>query len=309
MKNLSFKTQKGFTLIEILIVAAMVGFVMAAMYSIYSAHQRTAYTSDETVEVQQNIRIALDSISRDIRIAGFLLPRGSTPISAATPTAITIGLSNSGSVISKITPSPSPQLGTASTNSFTVDDDNSWTAFNKDDYVRIFRPLDRTQPKKDTEPAGTDRVYKVVSKPTTNNIQLTDVTGGDPVNVNFITGDLIIKVSSVLSPPPPNTIQYVLGDSGTDPTCPSGQQCLIRVDENGTRNVVAQNLAPNGLQFQYLLDKYPLPNETNAPASTDLIAIRAVRVTITGQTAQTVAFSGNQPKTRQMQTLIQIRNR
>ena len=58
------------------------------------------------------------------------------------------------------------------------------------------------------------------------------------------------------------------------------------------------------LQFQYLLDGYPLPNETSAPTTTTLGTIRAVRVTVTGQTAATVALSDNKPKTRQMETLI-----
>lgn len=278
---------------------------MTAMYSLYISHQRSAYTSDETVEVQQNLRIAMDSISRDLRNAGFLLQTnstGTTPISAGTGTA-TIFISSGcpSGIITRITPSPSPQSGTASPNMFTVDTDGSVSAFSNQDYLRIIRPLDKTQP------GGTDRIYQVAGTPGVSSITLNTAAGfPDPIGVNFITGDVICKISSAAAPAPPNIIQYSLGNTGT---CPTGQLCLMRADENGTNNVVAQNMANNGLQFQYLLDQYPLPNETMTPTITELKVIRAVRVTVTGQTAATVALSGNVPKTRQMETLIQIRNR
>ncbi len=289
-------------MIELLMVVAMLGIVLGAMYSIYISHQRSAYTSDETVEVQQNLLIAANSISKDIRTAGFLLKAGNTPISlGSTSTTISISSGCPSGIITRITPSPSPQIGAASPNTFTVDNDDSASAFSNGDYVRIIHPVDKT------EPGGTDRIYQVSGNPV-NSITLNTVAPfSDPVGVLFNTGDVICKVSSAVTPAPPNTIEYSLGNDGT---CPAGQMCLLmRTDENGATNVIAQNIANNGLQFQYLLDKYPLPDETNTPAATDLSAIRAVRVTITGQTAATVALSGNVPKQRQLETLIQIRNR
>jgi prepilin-type N-terminal cleavage/methylation domain-containing protein len=300
MKRQIAHDERGFTLIELLMVAAMLGIVMAAMYSLYLSHQRSAYTSDETVEVQQNLRISMDSISRDLRIAGFLLPGSSTPVSAGTTSAtLYLSMGCPSGIITRITPTPSPQDGGASPNTFTVDNDGSASAFSNQDYVRIIRPVDKS------EPGGTDRIYQVSGTPGAS-ITLATVSGfSDPIGVKFNSGDVICKLTSSTTPAPPNTIQYYLGNSGT---CPLGQLCLIKVDETGTTNVVAQNMANNGLQFQYLLDGL-FPNETNAPAATDLKSIRAVRITITGQTAQTVALSNNVPKQRQMESIIQIRNR
>ncbi|HTF99566.1 MAG TPA: prepilin-type N-terminal cleavage/methylation domain-containing protein [Nitrospirota bacterium] len=301
MKKHAQNGSRGFTLIELLMVLAMLGIVMGAMYSLYISHQRTAYTSDETVEVQQNLRIAMDSMSRDIRIAGLLLAPGSTPISAgSTSTSIYLSSGCPSAIVTRITPSSSPRIGTASPNTFPVDVDGSASAFSNNDYVRILHPLDKTQP------GGTNRIYKVAGTPGTS-ITLNIVTGyTDPTGVEFRTGDVICKVSSATAFAPPNTIQYYIGNSGT---CPAGQQCLMRIDESGTTNVIAQNMALNGLQLQYLLDGYPLPNEVNAPTTTMLSKIRAVRVTVTGQTAATVTLSGNMPKTRKMETIIQLRNR
>ncbi|MGC1456024.1 MAG: prepilin-type N-terminal cleavage/methylation domain-containing protein [Nitrospirota bacterium] len=307
MKKQNGQYERGFTLIELLMVSAMLGIVMGAMYSLYTAHQRNAYTSDETVEVQQNLRIAVDSISRDLRKAGLLLQTnitGTPPISAgSTSSMISISSGCPSGIITRITPTPSPKIGTASPNMFIVDNDASVSAFSNNDYVRIIRPVDKTQP------GGTDRIYQVSGTPGVNSITLNTVTGfPDPTNVNFNTGDVICKLISLAdpAPPTPNTIQYKIDNTGI---CPVGQWCLMRVDETGTTSVIAQNMSSNGLQFQYLLDGYPLPNETSAPTVTTLSTIRAVRVTVTGQTAQTVALSGNIPKTRQMETLIQIRNR
>jgi prepilin-type N-terminal cleavage/methylation domain-containing protein len=306
------KKEYGFTLIELLVVSAMLAIVLTAMYSLYTSHQRTAYVSDETVEVQQNLRMAMDSISKDIRLAGLLLPTGTgnTPVSLGTAMTITTSSGCVLGVITRITTSPSTvsQAGTSSPNIFTVDNDNSWQAFQQNDYVRIIRPTNRTQP------GGTDRVYKVTATPTTNSLTLATVAGygGDPVGVYFNNGDVICRVSTNASAAPvapPNTIQYYVANNTVNSSCPVGQQCLIRIDEKGNQNIVAQNISPNGLQFQYLLDGYPLPNETNAPASTDLKSIRAVRVTINGQTASTVFLSQNQAKIRQLESLIQIRNR
>ncbi len=302
-------------MVELLIVAAMLGIVLSAMYSLYTSHQRNAYTSDETVEVQQNLRIAIDSISRDLRNAGFILQTNSTgtsPISAGTTsTSIYISSGCPSGIITRITPTPSPLVGAVSPNTFPVDNDGSLSVFKVSagdpDFVRILRPLDKT------EPGGTDRIYQVTGiNYAGNSISLTTVSGSDPTGVTFVTGDVICKTSLAV-PAPPNTIRYCLGPNALCgpgvTTCPAGQLCLMKVDETGTTNVVAQNMSSNGLQFQYLLDKYPLPNEMSSPTATFLSLIRAVRVTVTGQTAQTVALSGNVPKTRQMETLIQIRNR
>jgi len=67
--------EKGFTLVEVIIVSVMLLLVLSSVYSLYTVNQRTAMTQDEVVDVQQNLRIATDTISREIRLAGFLISR------------------------------------------------------------------------------------------------------------------------------------------------------------------------------------------------------------------------------------------
>jgi type IV pilus assembly protein PilW len=63
--------QAGFTLVELMIVVALSGIVMAAVYSIYIAQQKSYIAQDQVVEMQQNIRAALDLMEREIRMAGY----------------------------------------------------------------------------------------------------------------------------------------------------------------------------------------------------------------------------------------------
>ncbi len=66
--------EKGFSLIEILIGLAVSLFVAAAGYSIFLAADRLYNINDDLSEAQQNARVAIDRLSRDIRMAGFGLP-------------------------------------------------------------------------------------------------------------------------------------------------------------------------------------------------------------------------------------------
>jgi len=72
-KNSILQDQKGFTLIEMLIVALMLGLVMGAIHSLYKTTERTANVEDDLVDVRQNVRIAIDSIARDVIHSGFLI--------------------------------------------------------------------------------------------------------------------------------------------------------------------------------------------------------------------------------------------
>ena len=81
----SDKSRGGFSLIELLIVMAMLGVVMTAVYSLYYVQFRSALVQDEAVEVQQNLRISMDQMTRDIRMAGFLACPAPIHFSGASP--------------------------------------------------------------------------------------------------------------------------------------------------------------------------------------------------------------------------------
>jgi len=60
----------GFTLLELLIALAIFGFVMGAFYSVFITSDRAYRTQDGVAEAQQGLRVGLDLMVRDIRLAG-----------------------------------------------------------------------------------------------------------------------------------------------------------------------------------------------------------------------------------------------
>ena len=69
-ENLQHK-QLGFTLVELLVAMAMLGIVMAAVYSTYKSQQDSYASQEQVAEMQQNIRASLYQLARDLRMAGF----------------------------------------------------------------------------------------------------------------------------------------------------------------------------------------------------------------------------------------------
>ena len=68
------KNEKGFSMIELLIAIAMAAGVAMAGYAIFSSSGWSQKIQEDVAEAQQNIRIAADRLSKDIRVAGFGLP-------------------------------------------------------------------------------------------------------------------------------------------------------------------------------------------------------------------------------------------
>lgn len=64
------KSEKGFTLIELIVAMAVAGIVMAGVYSAYYSQQKSFVVQDELAEMQQNLRAAMFFMAREIRMAG-----------------------------------------------------------------------------------------------------------------------------------------------------------------------------------------------------------------------------------------------
>lgn len=74
------KNERGLTLTELLVTLAMVGFLAAGAYQM-AIHQGRAYSAqDRIVDVQQNIRVALDQIVDDAQMAGYDSDRSTSQI-------------------------------------------------------------------------------------------------------------------------------------------------------------------------------------------------------------------------------------
>ena len=67
--------EQGISLVELMIVTALLGLVMAGMYNMF-VHQQKSYTvQDHVSAMQQNARVGLEYMVKDIRMAGYI-PEG-----------------------------------------------------------------------------------------------------------------------------------------------------------------------------------------------------------------------------------------
>ena len=63
--------ERGFTLVELLLAMAIAGVVMTAVYTAYSSQQRSYIVQELVAAMQQNLRVAMSIMVRDIRMAGY----------------------------------------------------------------------------------------------------------------------------------------------------------------------------------------------------------------------------------------------
>ena len=61
---------QGFTLLEVLVVILILGIVMAGVYSVYTSQQKSFLIQEDVAEMQQNLRAAMFTMVREIRLAG-----------------------------------------------------------------------------------------------------------------------------------------------------------------------------------------------------------------------------------------------
>ncbi len=65
---------RGFSLIELLVAMSVATVVAMAGFSLFSSSNKSYLTQESVGEAQQNARVAMDTIARDIRAAGLGLP-------------------------------------------------------------------------------------------------------------------------------------------------------------------------------------------------------------------------------------------
>ena len=63
--------QRGVTLIELLMALVITSFLMAGVYQVVVRQGRVYSAQEQVVDVQQSVRVAMDHMVRDIRMAGY----------------------------------------------------------------------------------------------------------------------------------------------------------------------------------------------------------------------------------------------
>lgn len=268
--------QSGFTLVELLVVIALFGIFAGAVYALYIAHMKTVLSREEVLDVQQNVRIAMDRLTRDMRMAGFLV----SP-------AIDKSLSNYSTVSIR---TASADSTFASINSVIQNDEISAVPaaaianYTPGDTVTIIRPSTKAQ---------LGAVFSVLSLSTdTGRMKITPAAPADELRV----GDMVCKATGY-----PDQIRYRIDRSNTSQGC-NISPCLTRNSE-----IIAQGI--NQIRFDYFLDGANDTPRTDASilSDEDIAKITAIRVTVTGQTSRR-SDPADTLKTRELKSLVKLRN-
>jgi prepilin-type N-terminal cleavage/methylation domain-containing protein len=115
MKTMTLKTftgQSGFSLAELLVACAMVGIVLAGTFVALQSGESAFQYSTGKVEVQQNARVALDRMIRELRVASAVAAATATSITFTytddTNTAVTVTYSLAGTDLQRNQTNPVP---------------------------------------------------------------------------------------------------------------------------------------------------------------------------------------------------------
>ena len=286
-------TSKGFSLVELLVVMVIMGLVITSVYSLFLNTKSTSATSEDVVDVQQNLRVAMETMVADIRMAGFLLPSGTDAIATA-PGTFGMDTDADGTL----------DAGTVAFTLQTISSAKTYARVTGDETTGLVMEPDM---------AGAFRTGNLVHviRPSTN----VDVSGLLTVGAVADPPDHKLPINSYTQgsvAPDDMIIRKLAGESGTttsviywlrkDTTEGSNIYDLVR-DDGSTTGItqIASNI--NSLDLTYILE-----GGSEVDTTTDLNQIRAIRINMTAQTDENKTQKNSNIKTRSLQTVVKIQN-
>ena len=73
------ENQQGFTLVELMAAVLITVIIVAAMMTTVVTSNRANVVNSQVADTQQNVRLAIDLLSRDIKLAGLITTRPIRP--------------------------------------------------------------------------------------------------------------------------------------------------------------------------------------------------------------------------------------
>lgn len=299
-----FAGQRGFSLVEMIIVMAILGVVIMAVMSLFIPAVRSTNVQSGLSDVQANLRLAMNRLTEDLLVAGYLvnpgysnaaLPGGSragaiywTSDVVEDPTELTIRTRTVGNAFARVVDNEGSNLA--------VSDADMLSAFPVGTKIRIFAPVDALEIQA-SEVAGYDEnnpayyascVYTVTASSTPITVNTTSYPGGG------------LTVSGLLGTPPPGTLREAVIVKIRDDTQPPMQTIRYRVNNgalerivNGSVQILARNV--QSANFDYV----------NSASG----AVKRVDVTLTGEpVGLTGGGAESTAKNRSLRTSVALRN-
>jgi len=275
--------RKGMTLIELLVALTISGVLLAGAYRTFISQQHTFTVQDQVVDMQQNVRLAINRMTRELRMAGFgrmddaffgkVNGKGGGKVHGIFENiVIPGGGGNSVTVVGAYqaitTLSANAPMGSGtSDNPISLNDVSGFDTGSKQ-YISI-------------NGVESHQILKI----TGNQIEF---KAGETLSADYLAGDPVFLVVA---------ITYSRGQDS------EGKWCLMRDDHLGAGpQPVAENV--ESLQFAYL-DANGNPNPAN-PADIRMIQVNIV--VTTDKADPDLAKAGDGLRRRTLASNIQLRN-
>lgn len=279
---------RGMSLVELMLVMAILSVVMLAVMSLYVPAYQSTVAQTQVSDVQSNLRLALKTMTRDLLLAGFLVPINPVIFEASsTPTTAENIDPNDFTIRTRIVGNDFARVLTDATSLSTVKVANADMADNFPDnsLVRLFEPISANEINLDTVSDPDKRVYLVLNtvKDLVNDTATFQIS--DP-NTTLAAGDITAETVIVRvrdnAQPPVQTIRYRLNNG-----------VLERI-VNGSLQILARNVDAASSGFTY--------------ERTSQVRVKWVGIKLTGETKalKNDAISGE--KVRSVETSVKLRN-
>lgn len=102
-KALIFVAEDGFTIVELMISLLIGGIIMAGVVSAFLSQHKSYLVQDDTVFMQENLRAAVEIMTRDLRMIGYDPDELGAGIIAATANSISFSRGNDSGGLENIT--------------------------------------------------------------------------------------------------------------------------------------------------------------------------------------------------------------
>jgi len=271
---------RGMTLVELLLVMAILGVVIMAVMSLYIPAHRSTVVQSQVADVQGNLRLAMDRITHDLLVAGFLVDGEPVVFDPSEPDddrdfTIRTRLVSSG--FGRVVARESIGGGVR----VTLSQAEMAAHFSPGSQVRLFNPVAMSEcgaSYDETDPvAAKSRVYTITTvNAATGVVDIATALGIDDVPAETV----LVRIRND-EQPPLQTIRYRFNAGA-----------LERI-VNGETQFLARNLTDASFTYERNVQNF----------------VRSVTVSLTGETRalkENDAIAG--VKTRQLQSTVTLRN-
>src|SRR5206468_5336262 len=121
MRIKTLRDQSGFTLVELMVAMSIFLLILVGVFQVFDPSSRAYSTTERKLGVQQNARVAMDVMARQIRMAGYYpenIDAGGAANDVATPVSVQAASASALAVAGDLDAScASPATGTCAANS------------------------------------------------------------------------------------------------------------------------------------------------------------------------------------------------